>query len=87
MSPSSGGSLAVFLFPCLGASVFYMKWDNLKKNMCPKCNLDWTKADNAHFGAMVVICKCDFKITEMRMLEIVNDRVNKDLICEEGVEK
>lgn len=56
------------------------KWYNLKSNKCPKCNRDWLVHNNANFGADNVVCKCGFKITSKRMSEIVNDKVNREIL-------
>lgn len=55
-----------------------MKWSNLKSNKCPQCNKDLTTTMVAA-PAGFIACRCGFKISEQRMLEIVSDRVNRNL--------
>ena len=56
-----------------------LKWSNLKRNRCPKCNKDWLKMGNAKFGNGIITCRCSFFISEKRMAEIVNDKVGREL--------
>lgn len=55
------------------------RWDNLKMNKCPFCGVDWLKMGNATFGNGLIVCKCDFKISEVKMSAIVSDKVNKSI--------
>jgi len=54
-----------------------MKWFNLKKNRCPKCNKDWVFDLTAVDGLLVH--SCGFRIREKRYKEIVNNMNEKDL--------
>lgn len=59
-----------------------MKWINLKMNKCPKCNKDWSALWGAKFENGMIICKCDFKISEKRMSAIVADMVQVGINAE-----
>ena len=54
-----------------------MKWFNLKKNMCPQCNKDFTQS--AEFTSTMIICNCGFKISPKRYKEIVTSQVEKNI--------
>lgn len=58
-----------------------MKWSNLKENRCPVCGRDWLKTGNADFDSQnhTITCRCNFKITEKKMAEIVNSKVNSEI--------
>lgn len=55
-----------------------LKWFNLKKNKCPKCNADWAKflviRDN-----LLGCGKCDFAIGKSKYNEIVTSQVEVDI--------
>ena len=54
-----------------------LKWDNLKENRCPQCGKDFTEVAILSHG--MVTCRCGFKITDKRMAEIVNDKIDLEL--------
>jgi len=65
-----------------------MKWDNLKKNRCPSCGKDWSNPKNVKYiteealKTNHIVCNCGFKISNKRMREIVNDKINTELLEE-----
>ena len=62
-----------------------MKWTNLKQNKCPKCGDDLMGQD----GSDTIVCanisrshpdaRCDFRISEQRMTEIVSQQNSRSL--------
>lgn len=54
-----------------------MKWNNLTKNKCPKCNKDLLKAWNSQTN--MFDCKCGFSIGQARMSKIISDIVSGKL--------
>lgn len=56
-----------------------LNWKNLQQNSCPKCGKDLVQ-DPEFFLNRTIICsveKCDFRITEQRMKQIIDDRLKK----------
>ncbi len=52
-----------------------MNWSNLKKNKCPKCEVDLSdKFDGKFFH-----CTCGFMISNRRFREIVSNQISKDI--------
>jgi len=57
-----------------------LKWWNLKKNKCPKCNKDFTNVKVKVYEAMAILHHpCGFKISEQRFKEIASGQVEQDL--------
>lgn len=54
-----------------------MKWSNLKKNKCPKCNKDFTWG--GFENPKIITCGCGFAIREKRFSEIVNSQINAQI--------
>jgi hypothetical protein len=54
-----------------------MKWSNLKRNLCPQCGEDITRAFNPQ--SRLIECECGFKISQAKMGLIVSDRVNQEI--------
>lgn len=54
-----------------------MKWSNLKKNRCPKCDTDFSPSDFLQPG--MITCDCGFKISTKRYSEIIEDMVNSKI--------
>jgi hypothetical protein len=67
-----------------------MNWENLKQNICPKCNKDFysaayrtgnitsTRFVNGKYVA-VLTHECGFTISENRMAQIVSSKVTQEL--------
>ena len=55
-----------------------MKWFNLKRNKCPKCNKDFLDGLVTVVGVLIHE-PCGFKIRESRYQEIVSSMVKKDV--------
>jgi hypothetical protein len=58
-----------------------MKWFNLKKNKCPRCDKNFGYLAFGQPG--YVICpekSCGFKISHKRYSEIVSSQVNKEFM-------
>ena len=57
-----------------------MKWLNLKKNKCPKCDKDLGKMfyDGRERGSLIM-CACGFSISEKKFKKIVTGMVETDL--------
>lgn len=55
-----------------------MKWENLKLNKCPSCGKDLAKG---FFDAArdLIICKCGFRITQVKMATIVSNKITTEL--------
>lgn len=58
-----------------------MKWYNLLKNKCPKCNKDFMKGlkVESNMQPSTFHHPCGFKITEQRYKEIVADMTIKNI--------
>lgn len=54
-----------------------MKWSNLKKNKCPKCDKDFTWG--SFENPSIIICGCGFAIREKRFSEIVSSQINQNI--------
>jgi hypothetical protein len=60
-----------------------MNWSNLKRNLCPKCDEDFTKGIEietipTQLDTMLRHV-CGFQIRESRMTQIVNSQITQDL--------
>ena len=62
-----------------------MKWFNLKKNKCPKCNKDW--AFDLKMRGYLMKHGCGFVISKKRYTEIVTSMVDKDIEANEKSQK
>jgi hypothetical protein len=58
-----------------------MKWSNLKKNACPKCDKDWAYdiVEAIISGVSYLKHGCGFMIRQARYSQIVNSQVTTDL--------
>jgi hypothetical protein len=58
-----------------------MKWRNLKKNKCPKCDKDFMIGLTTHPNdkGQVLVHPCGFAISERKYTMIVNSQVSADL--------
>lgn len=54
-----------------------MKWNNLTKNKCPKCNKQLLQAWNPLTN--MFDCKCGFSISQARMSKIISDIISGNL--------
>ena len=54
-----------------------MKWNNLTKNKCPKCNKGLLSAWNAQSN--MFDCKCGFSISQARMQKIISDIISGNI--------
>ncbi len=63
-----------------------MKWHNLKKNKCPKCDKDTAlKSPFEYISATgMLVHECGFKISKKRYKEIVTSMVESDLDDEDN---
>lgn len=61
--------------------VLLMKWENLRKNKCPKCNKDFANANRTQNsqGTVFFTHLCGFIIRESRMKEIIHEQVAQDI--------
>lgn len=64
-----------------------MRWENIKKNKCPKCSKDFLESNVTMIGGMIknrVVWhrECDFQITEDRYIQVLKERLTPELIQE-----
>lgn len=56
-----------------------MKWFNLRRNMCPKCNKSFVNGLTHDKATLMLHHNCGFSITEQKYQQIVSGMVNFDL--------